>query len=94
MLSKENTGRAYAILLASMWAFVITLLTCVWFDLNAVWSLLLFLILWIGIYITGLWTFICRPTELNKKFPITGQEFRKRREEFYAFLNSPRKPRR
>ena len=94
MFDKANTGRLYGVWLASMYAFITTFFAYVSFGLNAALSLLLFLVLWVAIYVTGLWIFIYRPAELKKKYPITGRELRKRREEFLASLNPPRQPRR
>jgi hypothetical protein len=46
-------------------------------------GVLIFIILLIGFYKAGVWMFIDRPIELNKKFPITGDEVKRRQKAFY-----------
>jgi hypothetical protein len=50
--------------------------------------LLLFIVLWVGIYFTGIWTIFYRPAELDKKIPISSKELRKRKKQFYDELDS------
>jgi protein-S-isoprenylcysteine O-methyltransferase Ste14 len=58
-----------------------------WPSMEMIPGVLVFIILLIGFYIAGVWMFIDRPIELNKKFPITSNEVRKRRKAFYDWLN-------
>jgi len=41
---------------------------------------------WIGFYLAVFWALVYRQAELNKKFPISSQELRRRKKEFYDWL--------
>lgn len=88
MISKENSGRAYGVVLAAIYATLITVTVHdVWPRLHIALALL-FIGLFVGIYFTGLWMLVYRPAELDKKFPLSSKELRRRKKEFYAWLDS------
>ena len=89
MLAKKNFGRVYGASLATIYSTLITgtvygLLGGLRFGL----VLLIFVGLWIGIYFAGFWSAVDRPAELNRKFPISSNELRRRRKAFYDWLGS------
>ena len=88
MVSKENVGRAFGVCLATMGAIVTTMVVRSFLQMTTWLTLSIFVVLWIVMYFTGLWTFLYRPAELNKKFPITSEELRRRKKEFYDWLAS------
>lgn len=59
-----------------------------WRGLEPFPAILMFVIFWIISYQGWLWAFVDREAELSKKFPITSQELRRRRKEFYDWLSS------
>ena len=67
--------------------FSILFLHHFWHSIEMIPGVLIFLILLIGFYKAGVWMFIDRPIELNKKFPITGDEVRRRQKAFYDWLD-------
>jgi len=89
MIKKKNSGRFFGVLLATMYASLIVIsLRHVWPELHIALSCLVFVILWIGFYLAGLWVIVDRPAELNRKFPISSHELRRRRKAFYDWLDS------
>jgi len=89
MISKNVSARLYGVLLATMYAFVLTLIAYgFWPRIPFVAALTLIIVLWIGIYFTGLWTILYRPKEFDKKIPISSKELRRRRKQFYDELDS------
>jgi hypothetical protein len=59
-----------------------------WPELHIALILSIFVGLCVGFYFVGIWVIIERPAELNRKFPITGKEFRRRKKELYDWLAS------
>jgi hypothetical protein len=51
-------------------------------------TLLVFTGLFVGLYFAGFWALVDRPDELNKKFPISSKELRRRKKEIYDWLDS------
>jgi hypothetical protein len=88
MMSKKNAGRAFGVLLATVCASFITVGVHVWRVLPIALAVLIFIGLWIGFYLTGIWALNERPAELDKKFPISSKERRKRKTVFYDWLDS------
>ena len=92
MINKKNTGRAFGVLLAIMYGSLTTAtLHRFWPALRGL-TWLIFAGLCVGIYFAGYWVLVDRPAELNRKFPISGKELRRRKREFYDWLDSLGQP--
>jgi hypothetical protein len=90
MLSKKNAGRAYGVLVGFVIAISATSLFSEYLRLRLIPTVLLFIILEVACYHMGIWLMIERPEELDKKFPLSTKERRRRRQAFYDWLNSLR----
>jgi hypothetical protein len=89
MMNKNTTAQAFGVLLATMYAGLITFMVYSrWPRLHIALTLLIFIGLWSGFYLAGVWAILYRREELNWKFPISGRELRRRRKEFYNWLAS------
>jgi hypothetical protein len=89
MISKKDNGRFFGVLLATVYASLIVISARhLWPELHIALSCLVFVFLWIGFYLAGVWTLVDRPAELNRKLPISSQELRRRRKAFYDWLDS------
>jgi hypothetical protein len=89
MMNKTSTARAYGVVLATMFATLITdLVFGVWPRLHVALLLAMCLVLGVGFYILGVWIISCRAEELKRKLPITGAERRRRNKQFYDWLRS------
>jgi hypothetical protein len=55
-------------------------------------GVLLFVLFWTIFYRIGIWVVVDRPTELRKRIPISGNELRETRKEFYDWLASQGAP--
>jgi predicted PurR-regulated permease PerM len=87
--SKKTTGRVWGIVLATMFAPTITaILHNLRPELPIALTFLTFVCLWIGFYFTGIWMLVERPAELDRKFPISSKELRRRKKEFYDWVDS------
>ena len=91
MISKRTNGRFFGVLLATMYAGLITSAVRFWFGLHIAATLLIFIGFWTGFYFAGLWAMVDRPAELDRKFPISNKELRARKKAFYSWLNSQRR---
>ncbi len=88
MLSKEAQGRTYGALLATIYSGMITVAVHLWFGLHLWSAFSIFIALWIGFYLTGMWVVAERSPELDKKILISSKELRRRKKEFYEWLDS------
>lgn len=89
VFNTKNIGRAYGASLALIYATLVTLAVWgFWHTMPAMVGLLLFIGLSIGFYLAGIWVFTERIPELNRKLPISSTEVRRRRKEFFEWLNS------
>jgi hypothetical protein len=89
MIGKRNIGRLSGVTLATVYATLITgTIYGLWQSLHITSVLLIFIMLWIGIYFAGAWMAVDRPAELDRKFPISSGELRKRKKAFYDWLAS------
>lgn len=89
MIGKKNTGRFYGACLATIYAtLIIGTVYELWSGLHITLALLIFIALWIGFYFAGVWAAVDRPAELNRKFPISSKELRRRKKTFYDWLDS------
>jgi hypothetical protein len=89
MIEKKNIARFYGVCLATIFATITTgLVHDLWHGPHVAPIVLIFVALWIGFYFTGIWVAADRPDELNRKFPITSKELRRRKKEFYDWLAS------
>jgi hypothetical protein len=92
MIGKKNIGRSTGVTVATVYATLITgTIYGFWHSLHTASVLLIFIVLWIGIYFAGVWVAVDRPAELDRKFPISGRELRKRKKAFYDWLASQRR---
>jgi hypothetical protein len=94
MMNKNTSAQAYGAVLATIFA---SLVTCVvhdiWPGLHFSLILIMFITLWVGFLITGIWIIRYRSDELNRKLPISGTEHRRRKREFYEWLRRSQGPR-
>jgi cell division protein FtsW (lipid II flippase) len=82
MMNKNTTARIYGLVLGTMFAIVVTFVVYhLWRTIPIPLILLMFIGLWAGFFITGLWIF-------NRNFPISGAERRRRNKQFYDWLRS------
>ncbi|HXM21751.1 MAG TPA: hypothetical protein VN948_10855 [Terriglobales bacterium] len=88
MIDKKSTGRFFGVILAATFGSLIAETIRLWLGLHLAATLLVFIGLWIGFYFTGTWTIIDRPAELDRKFPISSKELRRRKKEFYDWVDS------
>ena len=89
MMNKSTYARAYGLVLATMFAILVTdLVYGVWPQLHAALLLAMCIILGAGFYILGLWIMSYRIEELKRKLPISGAERRRRNKHFYDWLRS------
>jgi len=89
MLSNKNSGRALGVSLAVIYASLITLVTHrLWLGLRPIIISALFVGLCVGCYFAGIWVVDERPSELNKRFPVSSKDLRRRKKEFYDWLDS------
>jgi hypothetical protein len=81
MINKENAARIYGILLATMFATVVTV--ALYRPLRGMTVALtsLFVASWAGFYLVGVWIFL-------RKFPTSSHELRRQRKELYTWLRS------
>ncbi|MFZ0419847.1 MAG: hypothetical protein WAM04_17240 [Candidatus Sulfotelmatobacter sp.] len=89
MLAKTKTGRIFGACLATIVATLISaMVQDAWRGLPLLLIGLMFISLWIGFYFAGVWAIGDRQAELNRKFPISSNELRKRKTTFYDWLAS------
>jgi hypothetical protein len=63
-----------------------------WRGRELVPGVLLFVLFWAIFYRIGIWVVVDRPAELRKRIPISGNELRETRKEFYDWLASQGAP--
>ena len=91
MMSKNNAASAFGALLATMYAALLgVMIHDHWPALHVAILLLILIALWAGFFLAGIWVFLYRPAELSRKFPIRSEELRRRKKEFYDWLDSQR----
>jgi disulfide bond formation protein DsbB len=84
MISEKNNGRSFGIFLGTTYATLITAMVgSFWSGTRIALIVIMFIALWIGFYFAGIWTMVERPAELNRKFPISSKELRRRKKAFY-----------
>ena len=88
MIGKRNIGRSYGVLMATIYATLVTGIIYGLWRLPIGWTLFVFVALWIGFYFTGVWAAVDRPAELNRKLPVSSKELRRRKKEFYDWLGT------
>jgi hypothetical protein len=82
MMNKSTTSRVYGIFLATPFSIAITFAICrLWPGIQTPLVLLIFIGLWVGCFITGVWI-------MNRSLPISGAERRRRNKQFYDWLRS------
>ena len=89
MISKKNSGRLLGVCFAATYGILITAgVYGLWPGMHIALILLLFIGLSVGFYFAGIWATVERPAELDRKFPISSKEVRRRKKEFHDWLNS------
>jgi hypothetical protein len=89
MMNQKSLGQLSGICLATVSAALIVLMVRgLWHGLHIAPTLLLFVVLWIGFYFAGVWASTERRAELDRKFPISSKELRRRKRVFYDWLAS------
>ena len=89
MFGKKNIGRFTGVSMATAYAALISGAVYGFFPgLRLGFLVLIFIVLWVGIYLAGSWAAVERPAELNRKFPTSSKELRARRKAFYDWLAS------
>jgi len=89
MIGKKNQGRFYGVLLATMYATLVTgIIYGLWSALHIGSVVSIFVALWIGFYFTGVWAAGDRPAELKRKFPVSSKDLRRRKKEFFDWLGT------
>jgi hypothetical protein len=89
MMNQKSVGQLFGICLATLYATLVTVMVRgLWRGLHITLTLLLFVGLWIAFYFAGVWASTERRAELDRKFPISSKELRKRKKEFYDWLAS------
>ena len=88
MIRKKNIGQLYGACLATIYSTLVTGIVYGFWPTAHLALLLIFVVLWIGFYFTGIWTMVDRPAELNRKFPVSSKELHKRKKTFYNWLAS------
>jgi hypothetical protein len=89
MLNKKNIGRAFGVSLATIYATLIAETIydiCPGMHVWLVW--LIFICLFTGLYCAGFWALVDRPAELDRKFPTSNKELRRRKQKLYDWLDS------
>jgi len=87
MISEKNIVRLYGVLLA-IFAFPATLIIYrIWHNMPAWLIALTLIVLLVVFYFLGI-SYGNRPAEVRKRVPISSQELRRRRKQFYDWLAS------
>jgi hypothetical protein len=87
--NKKTTGRVWGILFGIPFGSLIaTIAHHLWPELEIALIFLIFVGLCVGFYFAGLWVMVDHPAELDRKFPISSKELRRRRKEFYDWVDS------
>ena len=83
MISKRNNAQIFAACLATMYASL-AVVTVRWLVPHIARPILVFFLgIWIGFYRTGIWVFVERPAELDKKFPPSQRELEAGKKRFF-----------
>ena len=87
MIGKKSAGRLLGVCFVVTFGVLITAkIYGLWPGMHLALTVLIFIGLGVGFYLTGIWVVVDRPAELNKKFPISSKEHRRRKKEFYDWL--------
>ncbi len=82
MMNKSAATRAYGIVLATVFATVVTFVAYRLFPgMNPSAMVPIFIVFWAGFFLAGIWIF-------TREFPITGAERRRKNKQFYDWLRS------
>ncbi len=89
MMNKNTSALASSLVVATTSAIVVTyLVSGGWPGLHIALLLAIFVGLWIGFFVMGVWIMFYRADELDRKLPISGAERRRRNRQFYEWLRS------
>jgi len=82
MMNNSTAARAYGIVLATVFAIVVTFVAYRLFPgMNPSLMFPIFVGFWLGFFLAGVWIF-------TREFPITGAERRRKNKQFYDWLRS------
>jgi len=82
MMNKNTAARAYGIVLATVFAILVTFIAYRLFPgMNPSAMVPIFIGFWAGFFLAGVWIF-------TREFPITGAERRRKNKQFYDWLRS------
>jgi len=89
MIDKKRGARLYGVILAVTFGSVFaSVVYHFWPGSPVLLKFLIFIVLCVWCYFAGVWALIERPDELNRKYPLSGKELRRRRQQFYDWLDS------
>lgn len=89
MIGKRHGGQITGLLYAGVFApLIAAMVHGRWPRLPIVLIVIIFVALIIGFYFVGIWVAIDRPAELDKKFPISSKELRRRKKALFEWLDS------
>ncbi len=89
MIGKKNTGRLFGLFLAFICGSLIVLLVHqIWPGMHTVVLVISATVVYVGVYLAGSWALVERREELDRKFPPSSKELRRRAKELYAGLDS------
>ena len=89
MMSKNNAASAFGAFLATMYAALLAVMIHDhWPALHVAVLLLIFITLWAGFFLAGIWVFLYRPAELTRNFQLAAKNSAKEKENLYEWLGS------
>lgn len=82
MMNKKTTARVYGTVIATVFAIAVTFVVYgLWRGMPTAMILLMFIGLWVGFFLTGVWVF-------TREFPISSAERHRKNKQFYDWLRS------
>src|SRR3954471_14062479 len=88
MIDKNKTERGFSVIFATMLSIVaVVTIQKAYPQVSGVLLGLIFIAAWTGLYLGLVWLFVDHPAELEAKYPITPEDEKRRREEFYDSLD-------
>ena len=88
MFGTKISGILAGVFVATVFAPLVTLAIHSWVVLRPLVTAVVLLVLWVGFYMAISWAVGERRSELDRKFPITSSEHRRRRKQLYDWLSS------
>jgi hypothetical protein len=89
MISKRNTGRVFGLVLALFFGSLLIAFIHQFYPTASLPVMLLIgLAVYAAFYLAGVWAVVDRPAELDEKIPLSSNERRRRKKQFYDWLDS------